>query len=163
MLVKLLSKRRANWHWWQIVSSGSLPFFHLDIQIFRDLQKLFAIFTPIEKIKNLSASCLDFSWSWKTEVFTIVVIRYTSLMERIPNANELVRKMKRFYKMCRNAQMKILSVKVSTFLLITIDIPRINLSLTVRLEPGPSWFLTTDWTKYKLTIWEIPEKLWPRT
>ena len=126
MLVKLPSKRRANWHWWQIVSSGSLPFFHLDIQIFRDLQKLFAIFTPIEKIKNLSASCLDFSWSWETEVFTIVVIRYTSLMERIPNANELVRKMKRFYKMCRNAQMKILSVKVSTFLLITIDIPRIN-------------------------------------
>ena len=55
-----------------------------------------------------------------------MVIYYTFLMERILRTNKLVRKMESFCKMCRNAKMKILSIKISTFQLISLDILRIK-------------------------------------
>ena len=55
-----------------------------------------------------------------------MVIHYTFLMERIPRTNKLARKMESFCKMCRNAKTKILSIKISTFQLISLDILRIK-------------------------------------
>ena len=43
-----------------------------------------------------------------------------------PTHKKLVQKMESFCKMCRNAKMKILSIKASTFHLISLDIPRIK-------------------------------------
>ena len=55
-----------------------------------------------------------------------MVIHYTFLMERIPRTNRLVWKMESFCKICWNAKIKILSIKASTFHLISLDIQRIK-------------------------------------
>ena len=47
-------------------------------------------------------------------------------MERIPRTNRLVWKMESFCKICWNAKIKILSIKASTFHLISLDIQRIK-------------------------------------
>ena len=65
------------------------------------------------------------------------VIHYTSLMERIPCTNKLVRKMESFWKMCRNAKMKILSIKASAFHWVSLGIPRIMFMTDTLNNIGP--------------------------
>ena len=130
MLVLLPSNWCANW-WIQNNTVGESchlevsEFFHLDIQIFAHLQKNFVIFTPVEYRKIFLANCLDFNQPGKTGVFTNMVIHYTSVMEKMPRTNILVRKIEHFCEICKS-EMKILSTKASNFHLILLDNPRIK-------------------------------------
>ena len=55
-----------------------------------------------------------------------LVIDYIALMKKISRVNKLIQKMESFCKIRRKSKMKILSIKASTFPLITLVISRIK-------------------------------------
>ena len=92
-----------------------------------------------------------------------MVINYNSLIESVPRLNKLVRKMKSFCKMLRKAKLKILSIKASIFHLILMDMPSIkfmNDTSILRQQGHHDSFIPVSQRIFRLTNWEILERLW---